>query len=94
MADEPNATPADTIKVEVKGEVNKRGTYNLPQGSSLLDAINAAGGFTIYAGWGIHLINGEHHQTVRMGYKIKKIEKSPGPILNDGDRIEVGMGGY
>ncbi len=41
-----NPIVASTLMIDMKGQVAKPGVYELPAGSRMQDAINAAGGFT------------------------------------------------
>ena len=40
---------ADAIKVDIKGEVNNPGVYEMKQGSRTIDLVELAGGFTVLA---------------------------------------------
>lgn len=42
---ETDATPPTSVMIDVKGAVQQEGLYELPAGSRINDAIEAAGGF-------------------------------------------------
>ncbi|AKJ65172.1 polysaccharide biosynthesis/export family protein [Kiritimatiella glycovorans] len=72
----------------VRGEVKSPGQYQITKGTTLLQAIAAAGGYTEYA-------NERKIQITRGGetyfYNAKKLEKNPGrdPMIEAGDVIRV-----
>ncbi|MBO4635720.1 MAG: helix-hairpin-helix domain-containing protein [Clostridiales bacterium] len=48
---EPSDRNIDTVSIYICGEVRNPGVYELPYGSIVNDAVNAAGGFTQDAAW-------------------------------------------
>jgi hypothetical protein len=70
-----NATSERMIRVAVRGQVKNLAEYELAEGTTVLQAVMAAGGFTDYA-WmrGVHVIDAsgkvyrfDRHQKKRMG---------------------------
>ena len=93
----PPATLTVTITVPatpgvmVTGAVNSRGSVPYKPSMTLMGAIRAAGGFTIYArSQKVHLIRGTNTQVI----ECKKIQKDPSLdiAILPGDRIEVLQG--
>lgn len=86
-----NLSPS-TIEVYVTGRVKEPGGFNLPQGSSLLQAINRAGGPSFLRGK-VEFIrfsrNGEVDRRLFKYDPTKAIDSYSNPILLSGDIIRI-----
>lgn len=71
-----------TIKVDIKGEVNKPGVYEMEKGSRVIDAINKAGGLTDKA----------NTEIINLSKKLE--DEFVIVIYNDNDLKEVVMDKY
>ena len=94
--------PADEIQVEVRGEVCKPGPISVPRGTTVLEAIKAAGGVTEFAFTRrVWVIGAKHHGALSL-HRQRRSFLSPnrvwygdGPgdfVLEPGAIIDVGRG--
>lgn len=86
-----------TIQVKISGEVTNQGIYNLGIGSSLLDAITAAGGFGPFAVSRFWLVRGQKVFSISIGrsgshyFSPDTADYLPLWSLLDGDNLHVQM---
>lgn len=86
----PETAAAPGFFVHICGEVNTPGVYELPEGSRVFEAVNAAGGFTDEAAG--ELLN--LAEKISDGMKIVVLSKDEASTLTDGERKELsGAGG-
>ena len=86
-AEESACKRSEQISVVVGGEVKSKGRYTLNKGATLLDAVEAAGGLTMYAPIELRLIHNAR-VTVIDTRKLRD-ENSKGPVLEDGDQVQA-----
>jgi protein involved in polysaccharide export with SLBB domain len=89
--------PAPPQFFYVGGAVNSPGQKDFHQGLTLTQAVLAAGGTTRFAGSKVKVSRqGPDGRLVTTEYNLKQIEagKIPDPVLEAGDRLEVGRGGW
>lgn len=91
-AETPKEEKPKTIKVDLKGEVNAKGVYEMTEGSRITDVINKAGGLTKNADISIlNLSKKLKDEMVIIIYskdevnkmKVNKEEKPVCPVIND-----------
>ena len=89
--------PAPPQFFYVGGAVNSPGQKDFHQGMTLTKAVLASGGTTRFAGSKVKVARqGADGRLVTTEYNLKQIEagKIPDPVLEAGDRLEVGRGGW
>jgi protein involved in polysaccharide export with SLBB domain len=89
--------PAPPQFFYVGGQVNSPGQKDFHQGLTLTQAVLASGGATRFAGSKVKVSRqGTDGKLVLTEYNLKQIEsgKIPDPVLQPGDRLEVGRGGW
>lgn len=89
--------PAPPQFFYVGGAVNSPGQKDFHQGLTLTQAVLASGGATRFAGSKVKVSRqGADGRLVTTEYNLKQIEagKIPDPVLEAGDRLEVGRGGW
>ena len=80
------------IRIYVSGNVNDPGSFDLPRGSSLFEAISAAGGETNFSGKIRFIRFNEYGETTSryLSFDPAAVKGSKNnPILNEGDLIDV-----
>ena len=88
-----------TIRVEIMGEIEKPGFYNLKSDASLLEAINTAGGFSPFAVSRFSIVRGEQVFRISIGvsgshyFSKDTVDYLPLWTLRDGDIVHVSMVG-
>jgi protein involved in polysaccharide export with SLBB domain len=81
----------------IGGQVNSPGQKDFHPGLTLTQAILASGGGSRFAGSRVKVSRqGADGRLVIAEYNLKKIEsgKDPDPVLQPGDRVEIGRGGW
>lgn len=74
------------IMVDIKGEVEKPGVYEIEQGTRVIDSIEAAGGFTKEADENqINLAEKVHDEMVLIVPKLGEESASPSPVASHQD---------
>jgi polysaccharide export outer membrane protein len=89
--------PAPPQFFYVGGQVNSPGQKDFHQGLTLTQAVLASGGTTRFAGSKVKVSRqGSDGKLVVTEYNLKQIEggKIPDPVLQPGDRLEVGRGSW
>ena len=89
--------PAPPQFIYIGGAVNSPGQKDFHQGLTLTQAVLASGGATRFAGSKVKVSRqGADGRLVTTEYNLKQIEggKIPDPVLEAGDRVEVGRGGW
>jgi protein involved in polysaccharide export with SLBB domain len=89
--------PAPPQFFYVGGQVNSPGQKDFHQGLTLTQAVLASGGTTRFAGSKVKVSRqGADGKLVVTEYNLKQIEsgKIPDPVLQPGDRLEVGRGSW
>ena len=82
----------ELIKIYVSGNVNNPGSFELPRGSTLFEAIGAAGGEIDFSGKIRFIRFNENGETISryLSFNPKAVKGSKNnPILNEGDIIDV-----
>lgn len=75
-----------TIMVDIKGEVEKPGVYEIEQGTRVIDSIDAAGGFTKEADQNqINLAEKVHDEMVLIVPKLGEESTNPSPVVSHQD---------
>jgi protein involved in polysaccharide export with SLBB domain len=81
----------------IGGQINSPGQKDFHPGLTLTQAILASGGGSRFAGSRVKVSRqGADGRLVITEYNLKKIEsgKDPDPVLQPGDRVEIGRGGW
>lgn len=81
----------------IGGQINSPGQKDFHPGLTLTQAILASGGGSRFAGSRVKVSRqGPDGRLVTTEYNLKKIEsgKDPDPLLQAGDRVEIGRGGW
>ena len=81
----------------IGGQVNSPGQKDFHPGLTLTQAVLASGGTTRFAGSKVKVSRqGADGRLVTTEYNLKQIEagKIPDPVLQPGDRLEVGRGSW
>lgn len=81
----------------IGGQINSPGQKDFHPGLTLTQAILASGGGSRFAGSRVKVSRqGPDGRLVITEYNLKKIEsgKDPDPVLQPGDRVEIGRGGW
>ncbi|HEX8846661.1 MAG TPA: polysaccharide biosynthesis/export family protein [Pyrinomonadaceae bacterium] len=89
--------PAPPQFFYIGGQVTSPGQKDFHAGLTLTQAVLASGGTTRFAGNKVKVSRqGEDGKLVTTEYNLKQIEqgKIPDPLLQAGDRVEVGRGGW
>ena len=89
--------PAPPQFFYIGGAINSPGQKDFHQGMTLTQAVLASGGPTRFAGSKVKVSRqGADGRLVTNEYNLKHIEagKIPDPLLEAGDRLEVGRGGW
>jgi hypothetical protein len=82
------------IRVNVSGQVNRAGIYNLIDGSTLRDALNAAQGGTRIMYWpGSRLVRMQAGSTNEV-IQLRHREQNESIVLQDGDWLSFGVEVY
>ena len=89
-----NSSQQLLIEVHVWGEVNKPGVYQVPDGSTVLDVISAAGGPTGFAALSrVRLSHTPEHrpriEPVNLDRYLNKEQAALPPVLKPGDAVLV-----
>jgi protein involved in polysaccharide export with SLBB domain len=91
------APPAPPQFFYIGGQVNAPGQKDFHAGMTLTQAVLASGGTTRFAGGKVKVSRqGEDGRLVTTEYSLKQIEsgKIPDPVLQPGDRLDVGRGSW
>ena len=89
--------PAPPQFFYIGGQVNSPGQKDFHAGLTLTQAVLASGGTTRFAGSKVKVSRqGTDGKLVTTEYNLKQIEagKIPDPVLQAGDRLEIGRGGW
>ena len=91
------APPAPPQFFYIGGQVNSPGQKDFHAGMTLTQAVLASGGTTRFAGGKVKVSRqGEDGRLSTTEYSLKQIEsgKIPDPVLQPGDRLDVGRGSW
>jgi protein involved in polysaccharide export with SLBB domain len=91
------APPAPPQFFYIGGQINSPGQKDFHTGMTLTQAVLASGGTTRFAGGKIKVSRqGDDGRLVTTEYSLKQIEsgKIPDPVLQPGDRLDVGRGSW
>jgi protein involved in polysaccharide export with SLBB domain len=91
------APPAPPQFFYIGGQVNSPGQKDFHSGMTLTQAVLASGGTTRFAGGKVKVSRqGEDGRLATTEYSLKQIEsgKIPDPVLQPGDRLDVGRGSW
>jgi protein involved in polysaccharide export with SLBB domain len=91
------APPAPPQFFYIGGQVNSPGQKDFHAGMTLTQAVLASGGTTRFAGGKVKVSRqGEDGRLATTEYSLKQIEsgKIPDPVLQPGDRLDVGRGSW
>ncbi|MDT5124166.1 MAG: polysaccharide biosynthesis/export protein [Acidobacteriota bacterium] len=89
--------PAPPQFFYIGGQINSPGQKDFHAGMTLTQAVLASGGATRFAGGKVKVSRqGADGRLVTTEYNLKQIEsgKIPDPVLQPGDRVDVGRGGW
>jgi polysaccharide biosynthesis/export protein len=81
----------------IGGEINAPGQKDFHAGMTLTQAVLASGGTTRFAGGKVKVLRqGDDGRLVTTEYSLKQIEsgKIPDPVLQPGDRLDIGRAGW
>ncbi|MDT4953563.1 MAG: polysaccharide biosynthesis/export protein [Acidobacteriota bacterium] len=91
------APPAPPQFFYIGGQVNSPGQKDFHTGMTLMQAVLASGGTTRFAGGKVKVSRqGDDGRLVAKEYNLKQVEsgKIPDPVLQPGDRLDVGRGSW
>jgi protein involved in polysaccharide export with SLBB domain len=91
------APPAAPQFFYIGGQINSPGQKDFHAGMTLTQAVLASGGTTRFAGGKVKVSRqGQDGRLVTTEYSLKQVEsgKIPDPVLQPGDRLDVGRGSW